>query len=272
MYAQVDHGTFADLDDLFFYLFLGFGNHFFYTRRVDTAVGNQTVHGQAGYLAPNRVEAGKDDRFRCIVNNDLDTGGCFQRADVAAFATDDTSLDLIVLDIEDRYRVLNSALRSGTLDGLDNDLFGLLGGGQLGFVHNVLDLHHGLGARFFAQVIHQLVPGFFSRYAGNSFQLLYVLLLQVLNFFLLFGRNFYLLLQVTLGIVQVGFLPVQVFQTLVHRLLLLYDFVLALVDGVVFAIDLLLMLCLHLQKFLFCFQQLVFTNYLGIIFSILLYL
>src|SRR5690606_10642462 len=123
-----------------------------------------------------------------------------------------------------------------------NYLFGFFGGGKLGFVNNILYLHHSFAAGFFLQVFNQLVAGIFGRQTCNGFQLFYVLVFKRVNIFLLFNGNFGLPFQVLAHIIKLVLFARKVFQLLVVRLLFLFDAVLTLVYLVIFLIDALLML------------------------------
>ena len=56
------------------------------------------------------------------------------------FTTDDAPLDLVALDVEDGHGVLDSGLGSQALDGLYDDLLGLLVGSHLRLLHDVVDV------------------------------------------------------------------------------------------------------------------------------------
>src|SRR5690606_34106523 len=72
--TQIDHGAFANLDDVFFNVFGGLVYNFLYAGRVYPTILNEAVQRQAGDFATYRVEAGDDDGFRCVVDDDLDAG------------------------------------------------------------------------------------------------------------------------------------------------------------------------------------------------------
>ena len=56
-------------------------------------------------------------------------------------------------------------LGSGTLNGVQNNLFGLLRRGQFGFVQDVLNLRGSLALRLFSQHVDQLLSCLFSAQA-----------------------------------------------------------------------------------------------------------
>src|SRR5205807_10151844 len=80
-------------------------------RRMDAAVLHETLERDAGDLAADRVEAGEDDRFRSVVDDEIDARGQLQRADVAPFAADDAAFHVLAWEIDDRDRVLGDIVR-----------------------------------------------------------------------------------------------------------------------------------------------------------------
>ena len=103
MYTKVDSGAFTCLDNLFFHLLTHFGNHLFDACRVDTSVSNQLVQCQTGYFTANRVERRKNDSLGGIIYYDFNTGSSFESTDIAAFASDDASLDFVRFNVEYSY-------------------------------------------------------------------------------------------------------------------------------------------------------------------------
>ena len=71
------------------------------------------------------IEAGEDDRFRRVVDDEVDAGGQLQRADVASFAADDAALHVFAGEVDDGDRVLGDVVGGHALDGHAEDLAGL---------------------------------------------------------------------------------------------------------------------------------------------------
>src|SRR5690606_18629998 len=63
-------------------------DHLFDAGRVDTAIGHQLLQRSTGNFASDGIKARQNDRFRCIVDYEIDTGQCFQSTDIAAFTSD----------------------------------------------------------------------------------------------------------------------------------------------------------------------------------------
>src|SRR5829696_7014782 len=127
--------------------------------RVDAAVGDQLLQGEAADLAPDRVEAGQQDRFGGVVDDQVDAGDGLEGADVATLAADDAALHVVGGQRQDRDGGLGGLLGGDPLDGQGDDLaraaVGLLPrlllevadqphGVPLGVLLDLLD-EHGLG-------------------------------------------------------------------------------------------------------------------------------
>ena len=85
--------------------------------RVDAAVQDEPLDGQAGDLAADGVEARQDDRLGRVVDDDVDAGGHLQGPDVAALAADDPALHVVAGQVDDRDRRLDDVLGGRALDG-----------------------------------------------------------------------------------------------------------------------------------------------------------
>src|SRR5690606_2551454 len=196
----------------------------------------------------------------------------FERTDIAPLPTDNTTLDFVVLDIEDGYRVFDSALRSRTLNRLDDYFLGLLGGRKFGLVYNILNLDDRLGSCLFFKVFDELRTGFFGRQAGNGFKLLDVLRLELLYLFLFLFADFRQAFQVLTLVFNLLLFTVHILQLLIERLLLLADAVFTLIEGVVLLVRFLFMFRYQLQEFFFGLQLALLLQVLASLFSLLQYL
>src|SRR5256885_9207071 len=85
---------------------------------MDAAVLHQALEGDPGDLAADRIEAGEDDRFRRVVDDEIDAGGQLERADVASFASDDAALHFLVREVDDGDGVFRDVVRRHSLNGL----------------------------------------------------------------------------------------------------------------------------------------------------------
>jgi hypothetical protein len=63
--------------------------------RMDPAIFDQHLQGDAADLPAHRVEAGQQHRFGGVVDDDVDAGDGLEGSNVAPLAADDAALDLI---------------------------------------------------------------------------------------------------------------------------------------------------------------------------------
>ncbi len=91
-------------------------------RRVDAAVGDQLLDRLLGDFAAVGIEAGEDDRAGRVVDDQVDAGGELERTDVAPFAADDASLEVVARQVDDRDRGFDGVLGGAALDGFGDVL------------------------------------------------------------------------------------------------------------------------------------------------------
>src|SRR5947207_1342172 len=145
---------------------------------VDARVGQQPLEGESRELTTDRVVTGDDHRLRRVVDDEVDTGGCLDGADVPPFAADDAPLHVVARERHHGHRTLGDELARETLDGNRHDLLGT----PVGFLACLgLDL---------PDVASRVVPGFVrhlleeralrlvARHSGRLFELLANLLRQ----------------------------------------------------------------------------------------------
>ena len=141
------------------------------TRRVDAAVGDEVLQGDAGGLATDGVEAGEDDGLGRVVDHEGDAGDLLEGADVAALAADDAALEVVGGDVHRRDGDLAGLVGGAALDGGGDDLAGgLVGLGAdalLGLPQDLGLLADGLGADASEELLVRLVGG----QAGDALEL-----------------------------------------------------------------------------------------------------
>ena len=103
MNTEVDGCTLTGFDNLVVKLFLYLCNNLLNACRVNTPVCNELVESKTTNLTTDRVEARDYDSFRSIIDYDFNATGSFKSADVTTFTTDDTTFNLIILDMENAY-------------------------------------------------------------------------------------------------------------------------------------------------------------------------
>ena len=137
--AEREGSGFAFLEELLIELLPDLLDQLLDAGRMDAAVLHEALERDAGDLAADRIEAGEDDRFRRVVDDEVDAGGQLQRADVASFAADDAALHVFAREIDDGDRVLGDVVRGHALDGHAEDLARLQVAELVGFGLDALD-------------------------------------------------------------------------------------------------------------------------------------
>ena len=202
MDTQVDSGTLTRLDNLIVELFLYLGYHLFNTGRMDTTIADELMKSQTANLTTDRIETRDNDSLRGVINHNLNACCCLEGTDVTTFTTDNTTLHLIVVDMEHTDGVLNGCLSSYTLNRLDNDLLGLGIGIEFCLIHNLVDV---TGCGSLSLVFHRLYEsglGILSTQSRYLFEHLALLELHLLQFLSLHGQQFLLIVDTILLVVE----------------------------------------------------------------------
>src|SRR4029453_299809 len=127
--------------------------------RMDAAVGDQLLQGEAADLAPDRVEAGQQDRPGGGVDDQVDAGARLEGTDVAALAADDAALHVVGGQGEDRHRRLRGLLGGDPLDGQGDDLAGTAIGLLARLLLEVADQAHGVALGVLLDLLDEHGPG-----------------------------------------------------------------------------------------------------------------
>ncbi len=200
--AQVDGCAFAGLDDLVLDLAAYLGHDLLDAGGVDAAVGHQLVQGQTGNLAAHRVKARQDDGLGGVVDDDLDACGSLQGAYVASLTADNAAFDLVVVDVEHGDGILNGRLGGYALNGLDDDALGLLVGGELSIVHDVVDVASCSCLGFVSEALDQLLLSFIGTETAHVLKGVAYGLLQAVNLLLAVVKHLALKVNIGLEVVQ----------------------------------------------------------------------
>ena len=89
---------------------------------MDAPVDEQTLERALGDLAADWIEPRDDNRFRGVVDDQIDAGERLQGPDVPAFATDDPTLHVVAREGHDGHAVLGCVLRGVPLEGHGDDV------------------------------------------------------------------------------------------------------------------------------------------------------
>ena len=111
-------------DDLVLHVVCGLVDQLLDARGVDAAVHHEPLHGTAGDLAADGVEAAEGHGLRRVVDDEVHSRQHLEGADVAALAADDAPLHLLRGEGDDADRRLARALHGAALHGRDDDVAG----------------------------------------------------------------------------------------------------------------------------------------------------
>ena len=221
------------------------------------------MESQTANLATDGVKGRDDNSLGGIVDDNLDTCSSLKGSDITTLATDDTTLNLVVINVEHAHRILDSSLGSHTLDGLDDNLLGLLVGIELGLVYNLVDIAGGIKFGLVLQAVYQSFLGFLGAQTRELFELGTLLLLHLLKFLLLYEHQLLLVVYTLLKLGEFLLLSAYLVLTLVERYLALLEPVLVLQNLLVALLHLLLQLTLLVEEFLLDFKQFLLLYHFG---------
>src|SRR5580700_5318788 len=102
MNTELNHSTFANFDYLFFDLFFCLFYDFFNPRRVNASIRNKSLQRKPGYFSSQWIKRRKDNRFRRVIYNEVNTGGSFDSPDISALPSNYLPFDLVTFQV--KYR------------------------------------------------------------------------------------------------------------------------------------------------------------------------
>ena len=95
-------------------------HHFFNTGRVNSTVYYQFFQGNPCHFSTNRIESGKYNCLRSIINNQFYTGKLLQCANISSLSSDNSSLHLIVWKLHYGNRRFRHLISSTALNSFHN--------------------------------------------------------------------------------------------------------------------------------------------------------
>src|SRR5581483_5224744 len=208
-------------------------------RRMNASILHEALERDAGDLAADRIEAGENDRFRRVVDDEIDAGRQLERADVTAFASDDAALHVLAREIDDGDGVLRDVIRSHALNGHAEDLLGFEVAELVGFGLDALD-----DLRCFLLRLFDSEAGDLFELVALAFDQFLELVLTRFDLLLAFVERAVALLNFAHARIELCRLLVEIFLFLLEPLLRLLHFVAAFLR---LAIE----VAAHLQQFFF---------------------
>ena len=165
--------------------------------------------------------------------------------------------------MEDAHRVFDGRFRGNALYGLDDNLFGLLIGVELGFVYDFVDVAGGVCSGFVFETFDESFFGFFGTQSGEFFQFGAFLRLHFLEFLLFDAEEFLLVVDALLVLFHFLFAPSEFLLTLIEGDFALFEFVFALLNTLVAGLNFFFQFAFLVEKFFFHFQQFFLFEHFG---------
>ena len=172
---------FAGLADLVVHLAAGLLHHFLDAGGMDAAVHDELLQRDAGDLAAHRIERGDDDGLRGVVDDQIDAGGGFEGADVAALAADDAALHVVVGQRHHGDRGLGHVVGGALLNRQGDDVAGALVRLLLGLGLHLAHHHGGVVVGVLLDAVDQDLLGLVGGHAGDALQLLLLAVVHLLG-------------------------------------------------------------------------------------------
>ena len=168
--AGIERGLGGSFLDLLVHVTLRLIEHLFDAGGMDAAIADEILHGDARDLATHGVMRGNGYAFGGVIDDEVRAGDLLERADVAAFTTDDASLQIVRGDMDRGNGDLRGVVRGKALNRDAQDLASLLVGLGAGTVLGIADDGGGLVHAFIFEVIEEFGFRLLGRQAGNAFE------------------------------------------------------------------------------------------------------
>ena len=123
VYTDFQCGGFSFFLDPGFYLTLCLTDHLLDPGRMNSAVDDQLFKRDTCNFAANRVKSRNNNRFRCIIDNQIDACHRLKSTNIASFTSDDPALHFISGQLDDRNRSFRNMICRTALYGIDHIFF-----------------------------------------------------------------------------------------------------------------------------------------------------
>ena len=101
-----------------------FSNDILNSSRVDSPVQDQPGQCETCHLTTHRIKTRKDDCFWSIINDQVNSCGCLQRANIAPFTSNNTPFHFIIWQWHNGDNSLRNLVRGTALNSQSDDLSG----------------------------------------------------------------------------------------------------------------------------------------------------
>src|SRR5665213_592859 len=119
--AQFNYRAFTNFHYLVFNLFTCFFNYFFNTCRMNPPISYQPLQRKPRNFPAQGVKARKYNRFRSIVNDQINASSGFDSANISSFPSNNGTLYFVAFQVENSNSIFNCLLCSSPLNGLNNN-------------------------------------------------------------------------------------------------------------------------------------------------------
>ena len=226
--TALHNSLFTGFADSLIHIFLCLGHHFFNPCRMDSSILHKAFQCQPCHLTADRIEAGKNDRFRRIINDQIHTGQGFNGPDITAFPADNAAFHFFIRKGNDGNRGFGNRIRRIPLNGGSDDFPGLGICCILGFFHSTADADRLFMGQLFIHSGQDHISGLIAGKLGNFFQFFLLLFIETIQLFLLGLYLVFLFVQLGFPLFQVAASPVQIIFLLHKTLFVLLQFITAL--------------------------------------------
>ena len=172
---------FSGVLDPLFHFPLRFFDSFFNPCGMNAAITDQFFQGNPGDFPSNRIKTGDKDRFRGIVNNQINPGQRFQGPNVSALPANNSPFHFVVGQTHYRNSGFCSMISSTALNRQRNNFTGFFLGFFLRLVLQIFDQNCHFMTGFLLNIGKQNCFGFFLCQTGQTFQFVDLLLKQFID-------------------------------------------------------------------------------------------
>ena len=181
-YAGLHSGVIAGFHHALVNIVTRLLNHFLNARRMHAAIGHKSLQRFNRNGLAHAVKATNGDHAWRVVNENINAGGALKRANVAALAANDATLQIIRWNFHGANRGVRGGLAAVALHSHKRDLARILARLQLRLLDDLVLQQRGVALTQIAHLLHELLARLLLRKAADFSQALAGLLNRALVF------------------------------------------------------------------------------------------
>ena len=139
--------------------------------RMNAAVRNKVLEGDAGGLATDRIEARKHDGLGRIVDHEVDAGNLLEGADIATLTADDATLQVVRRNMHGGNGDLGGVIGGTALNRQRQDLLGGLMALGANLLLGLTDDRSGLVGNLTTNLVEKLLVSILAGQVGDALEL-----------------------------------------------------------------------------------------------------